>query len=34
MHAMMRHVVAQPFWGENAGRVMFGLEPEEPLFAL
>jgi indole-3-acetate monooxygenase len=34
MHAMMRHIVVQPFWLENAGRVMFDLEPEEPLFAL
>jgi len=34
MHAMMRHIIAQPLWLENAGRVRFGLEPEEPLFAL
>jgi alkylation response protein AidB-like acyl-CoA dehydrogenase len=34
MHAMMRHIVTQPLWLENARRVMFGLEPEEPLFAL
>ena len=34
MHAMMRHIVSQPFWLENVGRVRFGLDPEEPLFAL
>jgi alkylation response protein AidB-like acyl-CoA dehydrogenase len=34
IHAMMRHVISQPLWLENAGRVIFGLQPEEPLFAL
>ena len=31
-HTMMRHLAAMPIWAENAGRVMFGLEPEFPLF--
>jgi alkylation response protein AidB-like acyl-CoA dehydrogenase len=34
LHAMMRHIVCQPLWLENAGRVMFGMQPVEPLYAL
>jgi len=34
LHAMLRHVVAQPIWAEDAGRVAFGLEPVAPLFAV
>ncbi|NIP15298.1 MAG: hypothetical protein GWM88_11495, partial [Pseudomonadales bacterium] len=32
MHAMLRHIVAQPSWLEQVGRLEFGLEPTEPLF--
>lgn len=32
LHAMMRHVAAQPTWLEDAGRVAFGLPPESPQF--
>jgi len=34
VRVMRQHVVAQPGWAENAGRVMLGLEPTEPLFAV
>ncbi len=34
IHAAMQHVVAQRFWLEEAGRVTFGMEPENVLFAL
>jgi len=34
IHAVLKHVVLQPFWLEEAGRVHVGLEPEHPLFAL
>lgn len=34
IHAMLRHVLAQPLWLEDAGRVMFGLDPASPLFAV
>ena len=34
LHAMLRHIVAQPLWTEQAGRVTFGLSPTEPLYAL
>lgn len=34
LHAMMRHVAAQPMWLEAAGRVRFGLDPQNPLFGL
>jgi len=33
-HAMMRHLAAMPIWAENAGRVMFGMDPEFPLFSV
>ena len=33
-HTMMRHLAAMPIWAENAGRVMFGMEPEFPLFCV
>jgi alkylation response protein AidB-like acyl-CoA dehydrogenase len=34
MHAMSRHVVAQPMWLEDAGRVRLGKAPTHPLYAL
>jgi indole-3-acetate monooxygenase len=33
IHAMSRHIVAQPFWLENAGRVKLGMRPAHPLYA-
>jgi alkylation response protein AidB-like acyl-CoA dehydrogenase len=32
--AMMRHVVAQPLYSEQSGRVLFGLEPNDPWYAI
>ena len=34
LHAMLRHVVAQPVWIEDAGKVMLGLTPSRPLYAI
>lgn len=34
LQAMLRHVIAQPFWVEDAGKVRLGLTPESPLYAL
>ena len=34
IHAATQHVVAQPLWLEEAGRVKLGLEPTNPLFAI
>jgi alkylation response protein AidB-like acyl-CoA dehydrogenase len=34
MHAMQRHIVVQPFWLEDAGRVKLGLAPTHPLYAI
>jgi hypothetical protein len=34
MHAMLRHVVAQPLWLEDSGRVLLGLDPLEPSFMI
>lgn len=34
LHAMMRHVIAQPMWLEDAGRVAFGLHPNNPLYLI
>jgi alkylation response protein AidB-like acyl-CoA dehydrogenase len=34
IHAVMQHLVLQPFWLEQAGRVRLGLEPTHPLFLL
>lgn len=34
IHAAMQHIVSQRVWMEEAGRVRFGLEPSNPLFAL
>ena len=31
---MLRHVVAQPVWLEDAGKVMLGVPPSRPLYAL
>lgn len=32
--AVLQHVILQPFWLEQAGRVRLGLEPTHPLFAV
>jgi alkylation response protein AidB-like acyl-CoA dehydrogenase len=34
MHAMLRHIVVQPFWLEDAGRVKLGAAPTHPLYAV
>jgi len=34
IHAVMQHVALQPLWLEEAGRVMFGLDPVNPLFQI
>jgi alkylation response protein AidB-like acyl-CoA dehydrogenase len=34
MHAMLRHIVVQPFWLEDAGRAKLGVTPTNPLFAV
>jgi len=34
VHAMSRHIVAQDFWLEDAGRVKLGMTPAHPLYAL
>ena len=34
LHAMLRHVVAQTSWSEDASRVSLGSEPVNPLFAV
>lgn len=34
IHAAMQHVIIQPVWLEQAGRVKLGLEPSNPLYAL
>jgi alkylation response protein AidB-like acyl-CoA dehydrogenase len=34
IHAAMQHVIAQRFWVEEAGRVRFGMDPTNPLFAV
>jgi alkylation response protein AidB-like acyl-CoA dehydrogenase len=34
LHAMLRHIVVQPFWLEDASRVKLGANPIHPLFAL
>ena len=34
IHAVMQHVILQPFWLEEAGRVKLGLEPTNPLFSV
>ena len=34
IHAVLQHIVLQPFWLEEAGRVALGLEPAHPLFAI
>ena len=34
MHAMLQHIIVQRMWAEDAGRVMFGLDPSNPLFML
>jgi alkylation response protein AidB-like acyl-CoA dehydrogenase len=34
LHAMLRHVVAQSVWVEDAGRVRLGMAPTHPQYAL
>jgi alkylation response protein AidB-like acyl-CoA dehydrogenase len=34
IHAAMQHIIAQRFWSEDAGRVLFGMEPTNGLFLL
>lgn len=34
VHAMLRHIVVQPFWLEDAGRVQLGIAPTHPLYAV
>ena len=34
IHAVLQHVILQPMWLEEAGRVAFGLEPSHPMFAI
>jgi indole-3-acetate monooxygenase len=34
LHTMERHVTAQPLWLEDAGRVLMGHEPTNPLFMI
>ena len=34
IHAVCQHIVLQPFWLEQAGRVRLGLEPTHPMFML
>jgi indole-3-acetate monooxygenase len=34
LHAMLRHIIAQPMWIEDAGKLRFGLSPAHPLFAI
>ena len=34
IHAVLQHVVLQPLWLEEAGRVKLGLEPNSPLFTI
>jgi alkylation response protein AidB-like acyl-CoA dehydrogenase len=34
IHAAMQHLVSQRVWMEEAGRVKFGMDPTNPLFAL
>jgi indole-3-acetate monooxygenase len=34
VNAMSRHIIAQDFWLEDAGRVRLGMSPTHPLYAL
>ncbi|HEU4430532.1 MAG TPA: acyl-CoA dehydrogenase family protein [Myxococcota bacterium] len=34
LHAMLRHVVAQSMWLEDAGKVTLGMNPTHPLYAV
>lgn len=34
LHAMLRHIVVQPFWLADAGRVKLGAAPTHPLYAV
>ena len=33
VHAMLRHIVVQPFWLADAARVRLGVAPAHPLYA-
>ncbi len=32
MHAMAAHVISQPMWVEDTGRVLLGAKPTNPLY--
>jgi len=34
MHAMAAHVIAQPMWLEDTGRVALGIKPQNPLYLM
>jgi hypothetical protein len=34
LHTMEQHIAAQPLWLEDAGRVLLGDEPTNPLFMI
>ena len=34
MHAMAAHVIAQPMWIEDTGRVLLGAKPVNPLYLI
>ena len=34
LRVMRQHVLTQPLWPEQAGRVRLGLAPDNPLFAV
>lgn len=34
IHAVMQHIILQPFWLEQAGRVRLGLDATHPLFSI
>ena len=34
LHTMAQHIAAQPLWWEDAGRVLLGQEPTNPLFMI
>jgi hypothetical protein len=34
LHTMAQHIAAQPLWLEDAGRVLLGHEPTNPLFMI
>ena len=34
LHAMAAHVIAQPMWLEDTGRVMLGRSPVNPMYLI